>query len=83
MKHKPMGARQTAAFWIEHVLQFGGEHLQPPSRYLTWWQFYCLDTLTLIGIIFMLILGVIFVLLKLIMIAFQKIFLSKTHVKRE
>ena len=34
MRHRPMGARQTAAFWIEHVLQYGGEHLKPTSMQL-------------------------------------------------
>ena len=53
MKHRPMTAKQTAAFWIEHVLQFGGEHLKPTSVHLAWWQFYCLDTLgfLLLGIV--------------------------------
>ena len=50
MKHKLMGPRQTAAFWIEHVLQFGAEHLKLSSMDLTWWQFYCLDTLGVIAL---------------------------------
>ena len=83
MRHRPMNARQTAAFWIEHVLQFGGKHLQPPSIGLTWWQFYCLDTLAVIAIILVLILWVIFVLFKLIMKAILKIALTKQHVKKE
>ena len=45
-----MNARQTAAFWMELVLQFGGDHLRPTSMQLTWWQLYmfCLNTLAVI-----------------------------------
>ena len=39
----------TVRVWImrdklQHVLQFGGEHLRPSSIKLTWWQLYCLHT---------------------------------------
>ena len=83
MRHKPMNARQTAAFWIEHVLQFGGEHLKPPSMHLTWWQFYCLDTLAVIAIILILTVCLILVLSKLILRIILKKILPREHAKRE
>ena len=67
MKHRPMNARQTAAFWIEHVLQFGGKHLRPTSTQLTWWQFYCLDTLGVLLLAIVLILWIAFTVLKFIL----------------
>ena len=83
MRHRPMNARQIAAFWIEHILQVGGEHLKPPSMHLTWWQFYCLDTLSVIAIILTLIFCLILVLSKLIVRIILKIFLPREHAKRE
>ena len=68
-----MNARQTAAFWIEHVLQFGGEHLKPPSRHLAWWQYFCLDTLGVLFLIIALILGSSYVTLKFILKIVQQI----------
>ena len=69
MRHRPLNPRQTVAFWIEHVLQFGGEHLKPTSMQLTWWQFYCLDTLgfilLLIAILFTILCSLIGIVVKL------------------
>ena len=78
-----MNARQTAAFWIEHVLQFGGQHLRPTSMDLTWWQFYCLDTLAVIcfGMIFILFL--VYVLLKLILRILLWILGKSSHEKND
>ena len=83
MKHRPMTAKQTAAFWIEYVLQFGGEHLKPSSVHLTWWQFYCLDTLAVIcfGMIFILFL--VYVLLKLILRILLWILGKSNHEKND
>ena len=78
-----MGARQTAAFWIEHVLQFGGEHLKPSSTHLTWWQFYCLDTLGVIALALIIIMWILFTMTKYIfMIIFKLMFFSK-HQKND
>ena len=77
MKHRPMTAKQTAAFWIEHVLQFGGEHLKPTSVHLTWWQFYCLDTLGVLLFGIVLISWILFTLLKLIRRTILKLLYSK------
>ena len=77
MKHRPMTAKQTAAFWIEHVLQFGGEHLKPTSVHLTWWQFYCLDTLGVLLFGIVLISWILFTLLKLILRTILKLLYSK------
>ena len=77
MKHRPMTAKQTAAFWIEHVLQFGGEHLKPSSVHLTWWQFYCLDILGVLLLGIVLISWIMFTLLKLILRTILKLLFSK------
>ena len=77
MKHRPMTAKQTAAFWIEHVLQFGGEHLKPSSIHLTWWQLYCLDTLGVLFLAVMLISWIMFIVLKFILRTTLKLFASE------
>ena len=79
MRHRPMSARQTAAFWIEHVLQFGGEHLKPSSVHLTWWQFYCLDTLGVLILAVVLILWIVFTVIKFILRNILKLFVSGKH----
>ena len=78
-----MGARQTAAFWIEHVSKFGGEHLRPTSMKLTWWQLYCLDTLGFIGIVLLFISFVIFTLIRFILKTLIKWFGRCDHTKKD
>ena len=83
MRHRPMNARQTASFWIEHVLQFGGEHLKPSSVHLTWWQFYCLDTLGFIVSVTVLCLALIYRLVKFLLRTLSKLFRLANHAKRD
>ena len=83
MRHRPMNARQTAAFWIEHVLQFGGEHLKPLSTHFAWWQYFCLDTLSVLFLIVALILSLLFSTLKFILKIFRQIVEPPRRLKYE
>ena len=78
-----MGARQTAAFWIEHVLQFGGEHLKPTSMQLTWWQFYCLDTLGFILLLIAILLTILFSLIRIVVKLALKLLRPAKHTKKD
>jgi hypothetical protein len=33
----------SVAFWIDHVIRFGGRELRPASMDLRWWQYMLLD----------------------------------------
>ena len=76
MGNRPMHAKQTAVFWIEHILQFGGDHLKPSSVNLKWFQYFCLDTTAFLTITLLVALLVVKCLLKLtvgvLLLLFQK-----------
>ena len=55
MKDDVMLPVQRAAYWIEHVTRFGSDHLRSPGLKLSWYQFWMLDTLSLLFIIFVVI----------------------------
>ena len=78
-----MNARQTAAFWIEHVLKFGGEHLRPSSMDLTWWQFYCLDVLIVLSVGVTAAIVLFYALTKFILKRFFRILSGQNHAKRD
>ena len=40
LKHLPSG-QESVAFWVEHVLQFGGSHLKPHYLKMPLWKFWC------------------------------------------
>ena len=52
MKDDVMLPVQRAAYWIEHVTSFGSDHLRSPGLDLTWYQYWMIDVLCLLLIIF-------------------------------
>ena len=42
---------QRAAWWVDHVIKYGGEHLRPPLAHLPYYQFLMLDVVIGISII--------------------------------
>ncbi len=45
LKSRPQNAREVAAYWIEHVLEFGGDHLRSAAIDMPWYQYYMLDVI--------------------------------------
>ena len=43
--HSLPSAQSKAVFWIEHVLEFGGDHLRPYFMEMPLWKFFGLDVL--------------------------------------
>ena len=42
-KSRPMHPRDRTAFWIDHVLEFGGDHLHSHALAMPWYQYLMLD----------------------------------------
>lgn len=40
---RPMSASDTATWWVEYVIRYGGEGLRSPAMDLAWWQIELLD----------------------------------------
>ncbi|KAI0213331.1 UDP-glucuronosyltransferase 2B15, partial [Lamellibrachia satsuma] len=45
LKSRPMTTQDTAAYWVEHVLKYGGEHLRTGAMDMPLYQFLMLDIL--------------------------------------
>ncbi|KAI0213329.1 UDP-glucuronosyltransferase 2A1, partial [Lamellibrachia satsuma] len=45
LKSRPMTAQDTAAYWVEHVLKYGGKHLRTGAMDMPLYQFLMLDIL--------------------------------------
>ncbi|XP_072013478.1 UDP-glucuronosyltransferase 2B1-like [Amphiura filiformis] len=43
---------ETAVYWIEHVLKFGGSHLRPKVYELSWIQYHLIDVAAFLMVIF-------------------------------
>ena len=51
LKSRPMTAQDTAAYWVEHVLKHGGEHLRTGAMDMPLYQFLMLDILLFILVV--------------------------------
>ena len=51
LKSRPMTAQDTAAYWVEHVLQFGGDHLRTSAMDMPMYQFLMLDILVFVLVV--------------------------------
>ena len=63
LKDAPMTSRATIAYWIEHVIKFGNYHLRSHAIDLAWYEYFMIDVLLAVSIVFIITL---FVIVKLI-----------------
>ncbi|XP_071481852.1 UDP-glucuronosyltransferase 2B37-like [Diadema antillarum] len=42
-RDRPMSPADTSAFWIEHVIEHGSDHLRPSTQIMSFFQVYSLD----------------------------------------
>ncbi|XP_077984345.1 2-hydroxyacylsphingosine 1-beta-galactosyltransferase-like [Glandiceps talaboti] len=51
-RDSPMTPSETTAFWIEHVIKHGGQHLRPASFQLNTFQYFLLDVMLVLLLTF-------------------------------
>ena len=56
MHNLPQG-KQQLAFWVDHVLEFGGDHLRPSSADMPFYSLYMFDILAAVLLLLVLIVG--------------------------
>ncbi|XP_072175068.1 UDP-glucuronosyltransferase 2C1-like [Diadema setosum] len=59
-KDQPMRAPERAAFWIEHVIKFGGDYMRSPANELNFFQYHLIDVIAFLIVVFVAILLVLF-----------------------
>ena len=64
---RPMSAKQRAVYWIEHVLEHGGEHLMSAALDMAWYEYLMLDIAALVFIVMLAIIMVLYKILTAIM----------------
>lgn len=45
LQDAPMMPREVVAYWIDHVLRYGPNHLQSAADDLRWFELYCIDVM--------------------------------------
>ena len=48
---RQMNAHETAVFWIEHVIEFGGGHLRSHALDMPWYSYYMIDILVFLLVV--------------------------------
>ena len=57
---RPMSAKQRAVYWIEHVLEHGGEHLMSAALDMQWYEYLMVDIAALVLIVILAIIMVVY-----------------------
>ena len=65
-KSRPMTPSQRAAWWIDHVIKYGGSHLRPAVADLPFYQFLMLDVLASFILVCVLICAALYLLFRYI-----------------
>ncbi|XP_064634136.1 UDP-glucuronosyltransferase 1A1-like [Lineus longissimus] len=52
-RDQPMDPRQTAAYWIEHVMKYGADHLQSKTNEMSWFRILMMDVLFVVCVVFL------------------------------
>ncbi len=61
-KDRPLNAIETTIYWVNHVLQYGGDHLHSYALDMPWYQYLMLDiALFVLTVIILLVIGIIYV----------------------
>jgi glucuronosyltransferase len=60
LHNAPMNPRETVAYWIDHVLRFGGGHLRPHSMDMAWYEYLMLDILAALITLLLLVLWLLY-----------------------
>ena len=47
-RDRPMTAPETSAFWIDHVIKYGSEHLKSAATELNWYSYFMIDIFLLL-----------------------------------
>ena len=63
LRDAPMTPRATVAYWIEHVIKFGHYHLRSHAMDLAWYEYFMVDVLVAVFIVFI---TTLFVIVKLV-----------------
>jgi|SRR6218665_972827 len=50
-RSEPQSPAERAAFWIEHVIKFGSDHLQSAGKDLNFFQYFLLDILATFALV--------------------------------
>ena len=67
LKRDPQIPMDKAIYWIEHVLDFGADHLRSPALDFPWYKYFCVDTLSTLFIIMVLLLCISFCIVRYIL----------------
>ena len=51
LKDRPLAPREEAAYWVEHIMKFGGQHLRPATMDMPLYEMLCLDILAVLAAI--------------------------------
>ena len=80
-RDRTLNPRETAAYWVDHVLKFGGEHLRSIIMDMPWYKYYMVDILLVVMVTILVVFFVLKWCVKLLVriLKGQSYYKMKTH----
>ncbi|CAK1547646.1 unnamed protein product [Leptosia nina] len=79
MRTGPITPLENGVWWIEHLIEHGGDHLQPPAAHMSWAEYYELKLLAILSFIFLTIVTILGLILATILKYVKSLLIS--HIK--
>lgn len=81
MREYPIKPVDKAVWWTEHIIKYGGDHLQSPAANMSWIDYYEVKLIIIVFSILASILGVLVLIVKKIIILAVKLCRPVTKLK--
>ena len=78
-----MSGQEEAAYWINHVTQFGGQHLRSATQDMAVWEFWMVDMLAVVLEILTVMILVVYSAIRCVVKICRQITTSRKHQKEE
>ncbi|KAJ8038862.1 UDP-glucuronosyltransferase 2B13 [Holothuria leucospilota] len=76
-RDRPLPPRKRAAFWIDHVLKYGGDHLRSPNHDFNFIQLNLIDVFAFLSLCLLVLLASVYYVIKVIVGIIRTIIFSK------
>jgi UDP-N-acetylglucosamine:LPS N-acetylglucosamine transferase len=72
LRDSPMSPRETAAYWIDHVIKHGADHLMSRTNQMSWFEILMIDVLLFVVLVVFLFCFVVYLLGRCIIALYRK-----------
>lgn len=83
IKNDFMSGKERAAFWVDHVIKYGGDYLRSPATELSFIQFYMIDVIAFLLTVLCIVLLIAFACLRFVISLCYRVVFGSAKSKKD